>query len=153
MTTYYTTEYDYAFVDDPVTKVDVSKQHGRLRVMYASITLSAELAVDDVIKIGKLPAHARVFGGKAVLPDDGTSGIVNIGWLSNGTDAADPDGLFIGASEVDFGAGAIDVDLAGTAAGFGKKFSAETTVQAVCTEASNASSGNTFEFLLYYVVD
>lgn len=156
MATVYTDEYQNAFVDEPSVKLDVTKQHGRVRRMYASITLAAELSVSDIIAIGKLPKGARVCDARAIAPVDGggtPAGIANIGWAANGSDAADADGLFIGASEFDFGAGAIDNKLLGTAAGYNKKFAEETEIQAVVTEASAGSTGNVLEFEVFYVLD
>jgi len=153
MSDLYTVEYQNAYISEPSVKNEVGKDHGRVRRMYASITLAAELAVNDVIKMFKLPAHSYIVDARIIAPDDGTSGIVNVGWEANGVDAADEDGIFIGASEVDFGAGAIDNKLLGTAPGYNKKFGAETLISAKCTEVTVASSGDTIQLELFYVLD
>lgn len=153
MATLYGSNYQSARVDVPSTKVDVVDLHGRVRRMYDSITLSAEVALNDVIKAGVLPAGAKVIDARFVAPSDGTSGQYDFGWESNGTDAADQDGFFAG-SELDTGAGAVDAKMLGTAAGWNKEFAqVETTVSFTCVEATTASSGDTLEWEIYYIVD
>jgi len=149
----YTAEYQDAHVSEPSVKIEVGKNHGRVRRAYASITLAAELAVDDVIKFCKLPAGAYLVDARLIAPHDGTSGIVNVGWEANGVDAADEDGIFIGASEGDLGAAALDAKLLGTAPGYNKKFGAETIISAKCTEVTAASTGDKIQLELFYVLD
>lgn len=143
-------------VNVPSEKLDVTEQHGRVRRAYDSITLAAELNSSDTIDFMKLPAGAKIIDARVIIPVDGggiPAGIINIGWTDNGVDGADADGMFVGASEVDFGAGAIDAKLLGTSVAYNKKFSAETLIQAVCTETSAGSSGNVIELEVLYVVD
>jgi hypothetical protein len=153
MATVYTSEYNNAYVVEPSVKNDVTKWHGRVRVIKADITFAAELGVSDVIKIAKLPKGARVLDARVVAPVDAASGIYNIGWEANGDIIADPDGLFVGASECDFGAAALNAKLLGTSPGFGKKFEAETVISATVTEVSTDATGKVHQFVLFYVVD
>jgi hypothetical protein len=153
MATVYTTEYNNAYVVEPSVKNDVTKLHGRVRLIKADITFAAELAVSDVIKICKLPKGARVIDARVVAPADAASGIYNVGWEANGDIVADADGLFVGASECDFGAAALDAKLKGTSPSFGKKFEAETVISATVTEISTDATGNTHQFCVFYLVD
>lgn len=83
MATLYGSNYQSARVDVPSTKVDVKDLHGRVRRLYDSITLSAEVALNDVIKAGVLPAGAKVIDARFVAPSDGTSGdMILVGHLT-----------------------------------------------------------------------
>jgi len=149
----YTAEYSNAYVVAPSVLNDVTKLHGRVRLIKADIVFAAELALADVIKIAKLPKGARLIDARVVAPADSASGIYNVGYEANGVDVADADGLFVGASELDFGAAAVDAKLKGTAAAFGKKFEAETVISATVTEVSTSATGDTHQFLLFYTLD
>lgn len=144
-------------VNVPSEKIEVSEQHGRVRRAYDSYTVTAsEITSGDTIDMMKLPAGAKIVNARIIAPVDGggtPAGILNIGWTDNGVDGADADGLFVGASQVDFGAGAIDNKLLGTSPAYNKKFSAETLIQMVSTETSAGSSGNVIELEVFYVVD
>jgi len=153
MATLNATNYQASRVDEPASKISVKEQHGRLRRMYDSITLSGELALNDVIKAGVLPKGAKVLDARIIFPADGTGGQLDFGWASNGSDAADSDGFFAGASEGDFGAGAVDAKMLGTAAGYNFEFAEETELELLCLEASTASTGNLLQWEVIYIVD
>lgn len=153
MSDLYTTEYNNAYIVEPSVKNDVTKLHGRVRLIKADITFAAELAVNDVIKICKLPKGARLIDARVVAPVDAASGIYNLGWEANGDIVADADGIFVGASSLDFGAAAVDAKMSGAIAGFGKKFEAETVISATVTEVSTNATGKTHQFCLFYLVD
>lgn len=152
MATLFGANYEAAYETEPSSKISVKDQHGRLRVAYDSITLSAELALNDVIEFFKLPKGAKIVDARFSAPSDGTSGQYNVGWQSNGTDAADADGFFVG-TVADTGAGAVDVKLASTSAGYRFEFAEETVINAVVAEATTASSGDTLELMVIYVID
>jgi hypothetical protein len=149
----YSSEYNSAYIAEPSSKIEVQKQHGRVRRAYASITLAAELAVADLVDFMKLPKGARIVDARVKAVNDGTSGILDIGWPTNGSDAADQDGIFVGATSVDFGAGAIDSKMVATVAAYNKKLAEETIIQGYCTEVSVASTGNAIELEVYYILD
>ena len=141
---------------EPSQKIAVEQYNGRVRRAYDEITLSAELALNDTIDLMELPQGATIVDARMVIPVDAggvPAGQLDLGWTDNGSDAADQDGLFAGASEADFGAGAIDAKMLGTAAGYGKKFSAATLIQGKCVEASAGSSGNKIQVEVFFVVD
>lgn len=153
MATLYGANYQLSRVDEPAKKISVKDQHGRVRRLADSITLSAEAALNDVIKAGVLPKGAKVVDARFVAPSDGTSGQYDFGWASNGSDAADQDGLFAGATELDTGAGAVDAKMLGTAAGYNFEFAAETELEFTVVEATTASSGDLLQWEVYYLVD
>ena len=152
MATVYASNYESSRVTEPASKLDVTMQHGRVRRLYDSYTLTGELSLNDIIKAGVLPKGARVINARFVAPSDGTSGQYNFGWASNGSDAADDDGFFAGAT-LDSGAGAVDAKIAATAAGWNMKFAAETDIEIEVAEATTASTGDTLEWEVLYIVD
>lgn len=154
MATFNADNFTLSRVDEPSVKINVKDQHGRVRRLSDRITLSSELALNDIIKAGVLPAGAKVIDARFVAPSDGTTGQYDFGWASNGTDAADPDGLFAGATELDTGGGAVDAKMLGTAAGYNKEFvNAETELELLVVEATTASSGDLLEWEVYYIID
>ena len=108
----------------------------------------------QLIKAGVLPSGAKLVDARIIFPADSAGGQLDMGWASNGVDAADQDGLFLGASEGDIGAGAaIDNKLNGFRPGFNKEFGAETELEFTCLEASTDSSGNLLQWEVYYIID
>lgn len=150
MATFNAVNFQASRVNEPAGKVSVKELHGRVRRLYDSYTLGAELAVNDVIKAGVLPSGAKIVDARIVAPADSAAGIVNMGWASNGKDAADPDGLFVGA---DFGGAALDSKMSAVVAGYNKELQAETELELVCTEATTDSTGNVLQWEVYYIVD
>lgn len=153
MATLYGANYQASRVDEPASKVNVKELHGKVRRLYDSITLAAELALNDIVKAGVLPKGAKVIDARFIAPSDGTTGQYDLGWASNGVDAADQDGLFAGATELDTGGGAVDAKMLGTAAGFNKEFGAETELEFTMVEATTASTGDLVQWEVFYVVE
>lgn len=145
--------YTNAYDSSPVVKIGASELYGKVRRSYDSYTLGAELSINDTIRLFKLPKGARLVDARLVAPSDGTTGQLDVGWEANGVDAADQDGIFAGASEGDTGGGAVDSKLAGTAAGWNKKFGAETEILITAAEATTASNGDTIEVEVFYIVE
>ena len=153
MATVYGVNYTAANITKPSEKVGAFDLSGKHRSLYETYVLDGELALNDIVVIGKLPPGAKIVNARFVAPSDGTSGQYDLGWASNGTDAADSDGIFAGA-ELDSGAGAVDAKMLGTAAGWQKKFAdVETTLQLLVIEATTASVGDTLKIFVEYVVE
>jgi len=153
MADFSSSNYTLAYDNQPSSKLDVTEQHGRVRRAYAEYTLLAELLITETISMLKLPAGARVVDSRISAPSDGTTGQLDVGWIDNGSDGADDDGLFDGLSEADTGGGAVDSKIASTSAGYNKKFSKETEFQITALEATTASTGDTYKLEVYYIVD
>src|SRR5687767_10696944 len=70
---------------------------GVCNVAYGSYDLSANPTAADILEICRVPAGAVVLGGWLRAEDidsNATETIeMDVGWLGNGTDAADADGL------------------------------------------------------------
>lgn len=147
MSSFYSNGYKRAYVDVPSAKINPGEQSGDVKVLYCDYDAAAEADVTDVIYLGKLPAGARVVGGKIKCPATGATGILKIGVLANGVDSADDDAFGAG---YDPGAAAVEAHLSG--AGLGQKFGAETTVVAVPTEITAALTGKKLQVWLEYVI-
>lgn len=143
-----------AFQSEPKENIVASESHGRVRRMYDEFTLSGELSLNDEILMMKLPPNAQLVDARLVAPSDGTTGQYDVGWNTNGVDAADQNGIFAGATEGDTGGGAVDSKLLGTAAGYNKKFAAaETQIKLFVIEATTASDTDVLQLEVYYLVD
>ena len=144
--------------NNPVDKIDVTEQHGRMRIMKDSITLSAELAAADVIEMGApLPKGAMVVEAVLQSPQLGTvggAGELDVGWLAGeeGDEAADADGLF---AAVEVGSASANVKLSDSLAGAGylKKFDDRVQLAITANEVTDAAIGDTVTLVVYYTLD
>src|SRR5688572_13987910 len=69
---------------------------GVLNVNYGTYNFLVNPTAADVVRMFKLPARSTVIGGYIYAPDldTGTDALdIDIGWLANGTELADPDGF------------------------------------------------------------
>lgn len=151
MANLYGANYKKAFVDAPSTKMGVGEQGGRVRVAYDQYDLATDgvaLANGDILYLMKLPKGARVVDALVDCPDVGGTSLIELGWQTNGTDAADQDGL---VTSLDI-SGAAAYSRANNAAGLLKQFAAETQVVATITNAGAAVTG-VLQFAVFYVVD
>lgn len=125
---------------------------GVMGVSWGYYNHATNLAAADIVVYCKVPAGATVIGGfwSAVdLDTNGTEEIdIDIGWLSNGTDAADDDGFgnlgtITGDASVHLPVAGIWMPFHGIiqSAGF-KTFAAETSLAAtIVTDAATGGTG------------
>jgi len=142
--------------------VSGAARKGVLQVAYGTYTFATAASANDVVEFCKVPAGATVIGGfyQGADIDTGTETFdFDIGWASNGTDAADPDGFG------NFGVQDGDVvaqfrPVAGIYypfiniiqdSGF-KTFAAETTITGTVVAAANAGGTGTVKVVVYYVM-
>lgn len=125
---------------------------GRVRVAYDSYTVPSgdEVGTSAVINLFKLPKGARVVGGQLTSSSTASAGVYQVGYQENGVDSAVATAFW---AAQDMGAAAIDLQLAGTAAGYMKVFGAETQVEVTFTTATTSGAGDTIKVKLFYVVD
>lgn len=142
----YSSQYQNAYVSVPSVKIAPGEQSGEVKLLYAEHLGTAELATTDELYLAKIPAGARVIGGKIICPATGATGIFKVGYKANGVDNADDDAF---AVNIDPGAAAVAADLAG--AGIGKEFSVETIVSLIPTEVTASFTGKTLQVWLLYV--
>ncbi|MEW5705139.1 MAG: hypothetical protein AB1781_11235, partial [Pseudomonadota bacterium] len=106
VTTQYSTEYDYAFIDDPQTTLKTTEQHGRLRIAFFTCTQSGAGDATSSVALCKLPAgRVRLLGSLSRAYVNWTTALatLDLGWdaytaMDGTTIAADPNGLIDGLS-------------------------------------------------------
>lgn len=143
MATLYGVNHTKKYIDNPAEKVIAKQELGKSRWVYDSVVLAAELAVNDIVKLMKLPKGAKILNAIVKSPSLGTTGILDLGIEANGVEAADQD-FFVASA--DAGGQAVQKSAhASLAAGTFAELSAETQVVLKCTEASDAGTGKTIE--------
>ena len=131
---------------------------GRKYIAFDSFTNAAAKSQNDVIKLMKLPAGARVINVIVNISAslDASGGTVDIGWEANSVDALDEDG-FLANVDVTAAATFDMLDDQGTRPGVFKKFSevgGETQVSAIIDHSGgwDGTSG-TLSVAVEYVID
>lgn len=150
MSTLYSNQFNSAYVADPISKLEPKEYQGMVRRIFADITLGAELAVNDIVKLCKLPANAAIIEARIVAPG-GLSGTLQLGWSagSAGLEAADNDGIIPNLS----GSAAIDSSMAWSAPAFNKRFVESVDIELLASVATTGFSGDKIQFELRYIVD
>ena len=156
MATVYDVNADKILVDNPSAKAGNGEQGGRVRCIYDTYELSADLSAADVINMGGLiPAGARIIDVYLAFDDlDTTGGTLDVGWAASadGGEAADADG-FLANADV---ATAADVfkmsDNLAFGAGQFKKFTEPVQATVTVDGDTDATSG-TISLAILYIVD
>jgi len=150
MATLYGDQYAAAFVTKPSTKIGIGDVNGHPKRMYFEYTITAAPTATDVIKVGKLPIGARVFGAGLKFADLGTAGVLELGHSASATGAqgtaetAD-DNAFLASVDVNTAADFVTMDqqqeAGGALAGHLKKFTAAVDVEILVTTAWTVTAG------------
>lgn len=137
---------------------------GDLKVAWGTYAIAANVEDGDIFEMCKVPAGATIVGGELradPLDTNATPTLdMDIGWASNGTDAADPDGLGnLGVWD--------DTAVTGyktttghifplqgiiMTAGY-KTLAAETTIQVEANAAAATFAAGDLTLVVYYTVD
>jgi hypothetical protein len=134
-----------SYIAEPFESLPVGDYAGKLRFSYDQITLSAELAVNDVIKCcAPIPANARIIDACLVAPACGATGIVDFG-------IADGDVDYFLAS-CDPGAGAVNQKMA-SEAGFLVKSESAIQPALKCSELTASATGDTWKVYIAYILE
>jgi len=146
--------YKKQWVDKPSEKLPKGENAGRKRLLLEHYTPLAVMAIGDVILGPKIPASSIVIDAKLrvdkSISDDG---IFDLGYLANGVDAADTDAFVVGANA---GGQAVLKRADESSAGIYKRFTKETQIALIVTEAtvsSNLDLTAVIEFEVEYVND
>lgn len=132
-----------SFNAQPQEQIPVGDVSGKKRVLFDQITLTVELAVNDLINVGApLPANARVVNCIVLSEALGTTGSLKLGH------AADDD-YFLAATSF---AAAAKASMA-SEAGLLVKSSAKIQPQLKCTAVSTAGVGKKIKVLIEYVLE
>jgi hypothetical protein len=146
MATKYGAQYTDAFVDVPADKVHGRDWGGKVEKIYFSFALAAVLALNDIVKLAKIPKGCRVLDAVLQFPDLGTGGTAELGWAADAAavETADADG-FLTTVDMKTAADCVSMqqqmEAGGANAGFAKVFDAECDLQLNVSEATTASSG------------
>jgi len=133
-----------------------------VRFAYGTYEIAANVEDGDIFEMCRVPAGATVVDGfvRADDLDTGTETLdMDIGWASNGTDAADPDGFGnLGVWTGDAVAGVkpevqIHFPFNGVLKDGPKTFSAETVIQLEANAAAATGGTGTVYVGVYYVTD
>lgn len=158
MATYYSNQYQDAFVDKPSEKIRKGDVSGDLKRMYFDFTVpSVAPSNGDVYKVGKLPAGARIVDAGLQFPDLGTAGTLNLGFDggTNSLETADADALLVSV-DVNTAADAVSMqqqmEAGGSNAGYLKVLADEVTVQIDVNTAWTAVTGTVKGWVEYVLV-
>jgi hypothetical protein len=147
--TLYSSNYQAAFVDANPSKFGKGEYNGTVECQYAEHTFAASVnGIGDIIKMGKLPAGARVLGTVVKCPSTGTTGKFEFGYAANGVDVIDED-----AFDADADSGGAAIQSEGDGVGIGKKFTVATDTQLQLTEATDTAIGVVIQTWVFFVVD
>lgn len=135
---------------------------GALSCAYGTIEVAANPVAADIYEMCRIPAGAVVVGGRILSDDLDTNATetldLDVGWLANGTEAADPDGFGnLGVMTTDTVAGV--KPEGGYNFSFGGKlitdgpqtFSAETVIAVTCVATAATFAAGTLSVVVYYV--
>lgn len=156
MSTTYSTDYEKAYVNNTLDRVEMGNYNGKMRTLYFDFSkeqgsgASGLLTDGDLILLAKLPKNARVHDVVMSHPAD-SAGVLDIGYAANGVDNASTNAFIDGAAQTS--AATVKMTGAANTAGLFKKFTAETIVQAEVITTFNAASSDVFKGVIYYVVD
>jgi len=139
----------------PSSKLDVSLNYGKLRVLYDSYTVASadEFGTDGLIRLFTIPKGARLIDFETSCATSATTGQYHIGWAasSDGVETADADGIM---ATVDPGnAPVARQKMTVDAAGYMKKFASAVEVQADFIEASGDLGAERIDFLAIIAVE
>lgn len=155
MASKYSVGYTSAFQTVPSEKVDVNKWFGRIRAMYDTYTISADLAASDKIYFGKLPKGARVLNVIVAFADlDASGGTIDVGYEYNASgDSSLTDDLDAFLADVDVtSAGTVGMIEQANMVGFGKEMEGEADIVVTIDGDTDATSGD-IKLLVEYVLD
>lgn len=156
MATLYGVNADKILVDDPSNKAGNGELGGRKRVIFDTFEISADLAANDIIKMGGvIPAGARVTDVTLAHDDlDTSGGTLDVGWeaSADGGEVADPNG-FINAADVATAADVVKMSAnLANGAGQYKKFS-EPVQPIVTVSADTDVTSGTITVEIEYILD
>lgn len=151
--------YKAALVTVPAVAIHQGEYGGKERICIDTIALDADAADGDVVKIGRLPAGAKVINARVFGPDLGATGTLKLGNSASvdgsATDAALAD-AFIKAA--DSSGQAFDVGDGATAAmrgaGIGAtRFAREVDITLTFNGATSGATGLVITSIVKYIVE
>lgn len=161
MATYYSNQYQDAYVDKPADILTPGDVSGQVKFMFFDFTVpSVAPSNADIYKLGVIPKGARVLEACLSFPDLGSAGTVELGWAAsaeldgpNGLsgsaiEAADDNG-FLASVDVNSAADTVLMTAQNNMPGLLKRFSASVVLQLLLTAAWTATSGSVKGYIKY----
>jgi len=150
MANFYSNQYQSAFVTEPKGKLAPAELNGRVRRIFADVTLGAEITTADSLFVAKLPSNAVVMQAHVVAPG-GTGGTLALGWAAGLNEVADADGLVAGIA----GNAAVNEkrDLSASEAFASKRFSEDVDLILSASVDSVGWTGDLVKVEILYVID
>jgi hypothetical protein len=140
-------------------------QAGNLKTAYGTYAITAAVEDGDIFQLCRVPAGATVIGGRFYAGDiDATTETaaldMDVGWASNGSDAADPDGLLDGGTLTGDAVVGVKPET-GTSMPFGgvlitsgkQAFAAETVIQVEVNTAAASFAAGSIGVIVHYSMD
>lgn len=150
MATYYSNEYQDAYVDVPSNKIAAGNISGTVLHANFTVDLAGAVALNEVIKLVKIPKGARLLQLRFVNTDLGSAGDLDIGWSASEETSG---GVAVELGDQDGIVAALDVNAAAGANNYypNRKFAAEVDLQCTAVEATTAA-GTLSGYILYTVI-
>lgn len=151
MANFYSNQYAKSLINEPVEKLLPGELNGRVRRIFADVTLGAEITTADSLFMAVLPANSVVLQAHIVAPG-GTGGTLALGNGAGENEAADSDSFIAGIA----GNAAVNEkrDLSATEAGLiSKRFSEDVDVILSASVDSVGWSGDVVKVEILYVID
>lgn len=158
MATYNGEQYQDAYADVPSSKIPPGDDGGVVRRKYFSWAVPASvIALNATVALCKIPKGARIYDAFLQSPDQGTTGLVTLGWAAGAgaVESADDDGLltsFNVKAAADGVSLKAQIEAGGANPGFLKDFSEEVDVELKVTEAFDAGTGTIKGYIEYVLV-
>lgn len=145
MATLYGKNHYKNYVSADKEKSATNQVHGRVRILYDEIDLSAVLAVNDEIHLGRLEKGWRVLEAVLAFPDLGGTGVGVLGYKyynpTGDASLVDDDNAFLDAVDLNAAADTVKMSDQANMVGFMKEMEASATVVFKATTATTATSG------------
>lgn len=151
MATYYSNQYQDAFVDVPADMIRPGDVSGEVKAMYCDFTVPGTAPSNgDIYYLGKIPKGARVLNIVLAFPDLGTAGTVHVGYLQDAAAVETTDNdAFLASVDVNTAADTVSMVDQSNMVGLGKLFSAECTLTLTVSAAWTAVAG-AVKVIMYY---
>jgi len=147
---YFSDEYAKAYNQSPKSNLSPAEKDGKLRTIYASVTLGAEITTADKLYLCKLPGSAVMREVKLVAAG-GTGGTLDLGWGASESEVADANGII---AAIDGSAAVSEVmNLSNKAAAYGKRFAQEVDVVLSASVDSVGWTGDLVELEITYIIE
>lgn len=136
----------------PPTKLAPNEKHGRMRVLFAKLpTTFAQLAINDTIKIGTIPAGSRILSVKVSNATGTASSTLDVGLRKTDGTVIAAAGLATGIDTATAGAKTAEN---GTLITNGLDYTTPSTVEVYATAKGAVLAANqALAFTVHYVTD